>query len=292
MSSIIMACLNAAPVSCVSCCALLPRRSKGVVPTHVDTRCAGADLSGMQFTPAAELQAAAAAVAAAAAAAAQQDDGHAQMPDDAADVGPVDPAAAAAAVVAAAAGAAAAQGVQQQRQLGPSGAGPLAVAAAQDEQLPRAADMGATRFDQLAVRVSNYPNYLYCHLGCCEHLVQVRDVRLVHASDPQRVSEYPVQLLQMRAAGVTRSARRCEVCMSNSAEFVVYDDPLGPGNPAFYCDRCKRLLHGGDVPPPGAVVFPYSIHQPVRLPVGLVEAGAPAAANGPRARGGQGSGRG
>jgi hypothetical protein len=26
----------------------------------------------------------------------------------------------------------------------------------------------------LTARLSNYPTYLFCHLGCCEHLIQVR----------------------------------------------------------------------------------------------------------------------
>ena len=30
-----------------------------------------------------------------------------------------------------------------------------------------------TIFSQLAVRLANNPNYLFCHLGCCEHLVEV-----------------------------------------------------------------------------------------------------------------------
>ncbi len=34
--------------------------------------------------------------------------------------------------------------------------------------------MQSTRVRDLAVRLSAQPTYVFCHLGCCEHLVQVR----------------------------------------------------------------------------------------------------------------------
>ena len=38
---------------------------------------------------------------------------------------------------------------------------------------------------ELSTRLSSRPCYLYCHQGCCEHLLQVRDMRLQHPGDPQ-----------------------------------------------------------------------------------------------------------
>ena len=37
--------------------------------------------------------------------------------------------------------------------------------------------MEATTFGELSARLSNWPCYLFCHLGCCEHLLQVRESR-------------------------------------------------------------------------------------------------------------------
>jgi hypothetical protein len=37
----------------------------------------------------------------------------------------------------------------------------------------RTADIQRTQFMQLRARLANHPNYIFCHLGCCEHLVEV-----------------------------------------------------------------------------------------------------------------------
>lgn len=39
---------------------------------------------------------------------------------------------------------------------------------------PGVRPMEETRLGELSLRLSNWPCYLYCHLGCCEHLLLVR----------------------------------------------------------------------------------------------------------------------
>jgi hypothetical protein len=38
---------------------------------------------------------------------------------------------------------------------------------------PTSVSMEDTSLAKLTVRLSGMPTYMYCHLGCCEHLVQV-----------------------------------------------------------------------------------------------------------------------
>ena len=90
----------------------------------------------------------------------------------------------------------------------------------------------------LCVRLTNHPAYLFCHLGCCEHLVCVRDVRLLHPADPQDRSAYPLPLFAKRSR-----TRRCDLCTARSASKVAYEDPLAPVNPCFYCAHCFGMMH-------------------------------------------------
>ena len=39
--------------------------------------------------------------------------------------------------------------------------------------------------------------YVYCHQGCCEHALYIKDIRRIHSDDPQRASAYPVQTFQV-----------------------------------------------------------------------------------------------
>ena len=42
--------------------------------------------------------------------------------------------------------------------------------------------------------------YVYCHQGCCEHALYIKDVRRIHPDDPQRASAYPVQTFQVSSS--------------------------------------------------------------------------------------------
>ncbi|MEW5310800.1 MAG: hypothetical protein WDW38_002561 [Sanguina aurantia] len=63
------------------------------------------------------------------------------------------------------------------------------------EETPSTADMGAATFADIHASLSNVPCYSYCHQGCCEHVLEVRDVRQIHDADPQSRSSYPMQLV-------------------------------------------------------------------------------------------------
>lgn len=39
--------------------------------------------------------------------------------------------------------------------------------------------------------------YVYQHQGSCEHLVIFTDLRLLHSSDEQRLTEYPIKVFGM-----------------------------------------------------------------------------------------------
>ena len=44
--------------------------------------------------------------------------------------------------------------------------------------------------------------YVYCHQGCCEHALYIKDIRRIHSDDPQRASAYPVQTFQVSRSSV------------------------------------------------------------------------------------------
>ncbi len=90
------------------------------------------------------------------------------------------------------------------------------------------------------MQVGQGAGYVYVHQGCCEHLLELTDVRRAHDADPLLVNHYPVVLdqvlsricLQGQAASVVpvRTEREQCCCMplfsflqhaENSCLFVV-----------------------------------------------------------------------
>mmetsp|Transcript_12865 Transcript_12865/g.35058 ORF Transcript_12865/g.35058 Transcript_12865/m.35058 type:complete len:343 (+) Transcript_12865:2-1030(+) len=132
----------------------------------------------------------------------------------------------------------------------------LKEAGAEEEGNLRTANMQDTTFNQLALRLTNFPSYIFCHLGCCEHLIEVRDVRAASPNDPQSRAAYPVALIPRGGFGMG-AHRRCDICDANPAAKVAYDDPLGMLNPTLYCTRCFLMLHPSGQALPPATVFPY-----------------------------------
>ena len=49
--------------------------------------------------------------------------------------------------------------------------------------------------------------YVYCHQGCCEHALYIKDVRRIHSDDPQLASAYPVQTFQVSSSLVQACQR-------------------------------------------------------------------------------------
>lgn len=100
------------------------------------------------------------------------------------------------------------------------------------------ADMAATTFDRLWLRLGFGAGYVYLHQGCCEHLLSFTDVRLVHPDDRQLQSQYPALDFQARLR-----RRTCRLCDASPASKVTYDDAHAPENPCFWCDKCFADMH-------------------------------------------------
>jgi len=47
------------------------------------------------------------------------------------------------------------------------------------------------------VQVGQGAGYVYVHQGCCEHLLELTDVRRAHDADPLLINHYPVVLDQV-----------------------------------------------------------------------------------------------
>jgi len=100
-----------------------------------------------------------------------------------------------------------------------------------------AAALETTRFIDLKLRVG--APCVYCHKGCCEHRVVVRDIRMVDPKDVSSRDEYPLLTFQAKFP-----RQRCTICDSYVATMVVPDDPLASQSPAFFCYQCFDQLHG------------------------------------------------
>eukprot|EP00951_Prasinocladus_malaysianus_P031943 scaffold308873_cov42-Prasinocladus_malaysianus.AAC.1 len=76
----------------------------------------------------------------------------------------------------------------------------------------RTATLEGTTFADLWLRVGLSAGNLYCHQGCCEHMIAFGDVRQIHPTDPQSRSAYP--LIVYRRGHFTRL---CDVCRRRQA---------------------------------------------------------------------------
>ena len=55
-------------------------------------------------------------------------------------------------------------------------------------------DMAQLTWNDVGLRTGPGARNVYCHQGCCEHLLVIKDVRRLHSSDPQYLAAYPVPL--------------------------------------------------------------------------------------------------
>lgn len=88
----------------------------------------------------------------------------------------------------------------------------------------------------LSVRLG-YP-YLYCHAGDCEHVFMFSDLRLMHNSDDKNLANYP----KLTNKCASRRAMCC-VCSIYTASWLTRENQFAPCDPAFFCDKCFRMLH-------------------------------------------------
>ncbi|KFD50176.1 hypothetical protein M514_08921 [Trichuris suis] len=94
----------------------------------------------------------------------------------------------------------------------------------------RTAKMEETKFNQLKIRIGE--PYVYVHQGHCEHLFVFSDIHLIHSSDPQDRSMYP-----LRTRKTNKHISRCNMCKQH---FVDWKVELAVGDSPFqYNLLCK-----------------------------------------------------
>lgn len=49
------------------------------------------------------------------------------------------------------------------------------------------------------IQVGQGAGYMYMHQGCCEHLLELKDVRSIQTTDPKLASAFPFTLAQVHA---------------------------------------------------------------------------------------------
>lgn len=119
------------------------------------------------------------------------------------------------------------------------------------------------------IQVGQGAGYMYMHQGCCEHLLELKDVRSIQATDPTLASAFPFMLSQVHAQtcdyGMTVSVMMLLATMSlvidneglQGPSHVGTSTSLSPGNhdtsncqilscshPAMLCG-CRRGKSGG-----------------------------------------------
>ncbi|KPA86576.1 putative Small nuclear RNA protein activation protein 50 [Leptomonas pyrrhocoris] len=98
-----------------------------------------------------------------------------------------------------------------------------------------------TTFKELEVKMGEY--CLLRHCGGCDHYFYLSHVRSLRGYPRKERAEFP-----HRVAKVRDQARRCLLCRLFPSTVVVYEDPLSPESPAYYCAVCFDVLHANDTP--------------------------------------------
>ncbi|XP_028392251.1 snRNA-activating protein complex subunit 3-like isoform X2 [Dendronephthya gigantea] len=110
--------------------------------------------------------------------------------------------------------------------------------------------MEETKFEDLTIKLG-YP-YVFVHQGDCEHLLLFRDLRMLHADDPQDVCNYPFHIFRPRP-----KRQRCMICSIYSARWLTRDDLLMSEDPSLFCEKCFKALHYRD----NQKAYPFSAYQ-------------------------------
>lgn len=100
------------------------------------------------------------------------------------------------------------------------------------------ASLKATKWLDLKVRL-NTP-YLFVHLGGCEHVFIITQIRSASLSDEKHLLlPHVTQSLKVRR-------RKCRICEVYAGTKLLVDDKLLPENPCVVCDKCYVGFHGAD----------------------------------------------
>lgn len=98
--------------------------------------------------------------------------------------------------------------------------------------------LSSTKWLDLKIRL-NKP-YIFAHLGCCEHLFMITNIRAVRSSEEKTLS-IPRILQSLRVR-----RRKCRVCEVYAGSKMLIDDKLMPENPCVICDKCFEGFHGNE----------------------------------------------
>jgi hypothetical protein len=101
------------------------------------------------------------------------------------------------------------------------------------------ASLKSTIWMDLKVRL-NTP-YLFAHLGGCEHVIVINQVRAVNpAYGSDLVFPNLTQSLRVRR-------RKCRICEVYAGTKMLINDKLMPENPCIICEKCYEGFHGTDL---------------------------------------------
>lgn len=98
------------------------------------------------------------------------------------------------------------------------------------------ASLKSTSWMDLKVRL-NTP-YLFAHLGGCEHVIVINQIRAANPTDGNDlVFPQVTQSLRVRR-------RKCRVCEVYAGTKMLINDKLMPENPCIICEKCYEGFHG------------------------------------------------
>ena len=98
------------------------------------------------------------------------------------------------------------------------------------------ASLKSTKWLDLKVRL-NTP-YLFVHLGGCEHVLVINQIRAANPVDENNlVLPHITQALRVRR-------RKCRVCEVYAGTKMLINDKLMPENPCVICEKCYEGFHG------------------------------------------------
>lgn len=76
-------------------------------------------------------------------------------------------------------------------------------------------DMSKATWADIGLRAGPGARNVFCHQGCCEHLMVIKDVRRVHPDDPQHLSAYPLIIQEVNCSDLSWPSNNTLVHLSN-----------------------------------------------------------------------------
>ena len=107
-----------------------------------------------------------------------------------------------------------------------------------DPSAVKQASLKLTQWIDLKVRL-NTP-YLYAHLGGCEHVFVITQIRATS------LSEDNVLVLPRVSQALRFRRRKCRICEVYAGTKMLVNDKLLPENPCVVCDKCLEGFHGSE----------------------------------------------